>query len=254
MSKSGKKKILVLVEGARTDVVVMEKLFTIYNMDLEYQIVSYCTNIYTLYKEMFCDGPDGFYALDILQVLKSREKDIDKKKIFDEKYTDIILIFDLDPHDTIFKKEHILLMQEYFCESSDMGKLYLNYPMIEAFYHLKSIPDLSYFERKVFMEELKKRTYKLRVNNETKGRDYNKFILTKEDCNNVILQNISKANFIMSSEIIDISNNELLSKDIDLLLVLIKQLDYLDNEVYIYVLCTCVLFISEYNPNLLLQI
>lgn len=68
MSRSDKKKILILVEGAKTDVSVMKKLFCIYDIDAKYKIVSYCTNIYTLYQEMFRDDID---EMDILQVLKS---------------------------------------------------------------------------------------------------------------------------------------------------------------------------------------
>ena len=72
-----KRKILVLVEGAKTDVALMERLFSIYQIDFKYEIVSYCTNIYTLYKEMFEDNdPDD---MDLLQLLKSREPDLVKK-------------------------------------------------------------------------------------------------------------------------------------------------------------------------------
>ena len=49
-------KILILVEGAKTDVRLMQKLLTIYNFDQKYEIVSYTTNIYTLYDEMFRDN------------------------------------------------------------------------------------------------------------------------------------------------------------------------------------------------------
>lgn len=73
MNRMSKKKILILVEGAKTDVYVMKKLFSIYEIDAEYEIVSYCTNIYTLYQEMCGYGIDEF---DILQVLKSKEKNI----------------------------------------------------------------------------------------------------------------------------------------------------------------------------------
>ena len=44
-----KRKILVLVEGAKTDVALMERLLSVYHIDIKYKIVSYCTNIYTLY-------------------------------------------------------------------------------------------------------------------------------------------------------------------------------------------------------------
>ena len=49
-------KILILVEGAKTDVRLMQKLLTIYNFDQKYELVSYNTNIYTLYDEMFRDN------------------------------------------------------------------------------------------------------------------------------------------------------------------------------------------------------
>lgn len=50
-----KRKILVLVEGAKTDVALMERLLSVYQIDIKYEIISYCTNIYTLYREMFED-------------------------------------------------------------------------------------------------------------------------------------------------------------------------------------------------------
>ena len=186
-----KRKILVLVEGAKTDVALMERLFSIYQIDFKYEIVSYCTNIYTLYKEMFEDNdPDD---MDLLQLLKSREPDLVKKTLFDESYSDILLIFDLDPHDFGFTPEKIRHMAKYFVESSDVGKLYINYPMVEAFYHMTSIPDLNFNTYNATLNELSAGTYKARVNRENRNHDYRKFAATKEECNIVIRQNISKA-------------------------------------------------------------
>ena len=186
-----KRKILVLVEGAKTDVALMERLFSIYQIDFKYEIVSYCTNIYTLYKEMFEDNdPDD---MDLLQLLKSREPDLVKKTLFDESYSDILLIFDLDPHDFGFTPEKIRHIAKYFVESSDVGKLYINYPMVEAFYHMTSIPDLNFNTYNATLNELSAGTYKARVNRENRNHDYRKFAATKEECNIVIRQNISKA-------------------------------------------------------------
>ena len=42
-------------------------------------------------------------------------------------------------------------MQHCFADSTDMGKLYLNYPMIESYLHLKSIPDEEYINRKILV-------------------------------------------------------------------------------------------------------
>ena len=40
--------------------------------------------------------------MDILQVLKERERDESKKLIFEQDFTDILLIFDFDPRDPQF--------------------------------------------------------------------------------------------------------------------------------------------------------
>lgn len=103
-------KILMIVEGAKTDVKLMTHLLDMYGISRNHEIVSYNTNIYTLYREMFADGdPD---SMDILQILKSRESDQDKKKIFDEVYSDILLIFDLDPQAPDYSADKIKEMQQ----------------------------------------------------------------------------------------------------------------------------------------------
>ena len=51
-----KPKILVLVEGEKTDVRLMRELFNIYELDAQYEIVPYGTNIYTLYNAMFANS------------------------------------------------------------------------------------------------------------------------------------------------------------------------------------------------------
>ena len=134
--------ILFLVEGAKTDFSLMKKLLDIYSISDSYEIISYNTNIYNLYQRMFFENDPE--SLDLLQVLKEHEPDESKKRIFNRHYSDIILIFDLDPQDPLFSPEKILKMASFFNESSDHGKLYLNYPMVESFYHMKSIPDPDY--------------------------------------------------------------------------------------------------------------
>jgi hypothetical protein len=246
-----KKKILILVEGAKTDVLLMQRLFSVYRISDEREIVSYCTNIYVLYQEMFHDGVEGFDELDLLQVLKSREKDPERKVLFDERYTDVLLIFDLDPHDPLFDESHIKLMQEYFCESSDMGKLYLNYPMVEAFYHMPTIPDETYIDKTASLVELRAKRYKLRVNRESKGHDYNKFAQDKNEFTTVILQNLSKAWHLSTGQSLDWKEIQESIPMIDLNTVLSIQLQYLKRDRLVYVLCTCAFYIVDYNPKFL---
>lgn len=234
-----KPKILFLVEGAKTDVRLMQKLLSVYGFDQKYEIVSYNTNIYTLYNEMFRDNDPA--DLDLLQVLKEHEKDPRKKPLFDQPYSDILLIFDLDPQDPLFTSDKIQRMTEYFVESSDMGKLYLNYPMVEAFYHMHDIPDAHFNEYFATQEELSNGTYKQRVNQENRNRNYTKFAVTKEECNTVIQQNLEKARWLYN--VPDGIPDEIS--------ILSAELRYWEQQM-ISVLCTCVFYIPEYDPKLII--
>ena len=106
------------------------------------------------------------------------------------------MIFDLDPQAPEFAPDKIRQMAEYFIESSDMGKLYLNYPMVEAFYHMAFIPDAQIDSYYATLWELEKHVYKARVNRENRNDDYRKFAVTKEECNIVIKQHTQKQDSI----------------------------------------------------------
>ena len=245
-----KSKILILVEGAKTEPPLMRHLLDVYHIGDNHEIVSYNTNIYVLYNEMFLEGdPD---SIDLLRLLREREPDLEKKKIFDTHYSDILLIFDLDPQDPQFHPDKLIEMMEYFVESSDMGKLYLNYPMVEAFYHMKSIPDKDYYTYTATLREVRKKKkedgYKKRVERECRDSDFKNFAIDKAECNTVILQNIEKAFMLIKAD----SPNPMqisLPKAID---ILNAQVSLLEAEQKISVLCTCVFYIADYNPNLLL--
>lgn len=238
-----KQKILLLVEGAKTDVVLMKHLISIYQMDINYEIVSYCTNIYTLYHEMFENNDPE--EIDLLQLLKSRESNPYTKNLLDVAYSDILLIFDLDPQDALFSPEKIEQMSKYFVESSDMGKLYINYPMVESFYHMVDIPDPNYNFYFATLDELLAGEYKARVNRENRNHDYRKFAIDKEECNTVIIQNLDKARQLTRCA----EQPDCLPFQIN---ILAAQLSTIHSARQIAVLNTSAFFIPDYNPKLLL--
>lgn len=240
-------RILVIVEGEKTDFRLMQHLLHIYGIDNNHKVVSYNTNIYVLYQEMFADGDP--YSIDILQLLKERESNPIKKEILNARYSDIILIFDLDPQDPQFSGDKVLEMMEFFTESSDMGKIYINYPMVEAFYHMRSIPDEAYNEYIVSLSELVQRNYKQRVNLENRNHDYSKFAVSREECNIVIRQNLDKAWNMLQG-------HKTCGEDIvlpDLIEVLKNQLLKLQTEKIISVPCTCAFYIVDYNPKFIVE-
>lgn len=234
----GKSKILVIVEGAKTDFNLLKRLLSVYGISETHQIVSYNTNIYTLYSQL-PDSYDEYDDIDLLQLLKEREKDESKRALLNERYSDILLVFDLDPQAPDFAPEKVIKMTKYFTESTNMGKLYLNYPMVESFYHMSDIPDKKYNEYIVTLDDLKNKKYKQMVHNICRDGDYTKFASNKEECDIVIKQNLEKSKLLTNT-------NEHLPNSID---ILNKQLDLLINKKIISVLCTCIFYIAEYNSD-----
>lgn len=86
-------------------------------------------NIYRLYEDITKEYGDTWaddeIDIDLPFVIskKTNPEDIRYKNDF----TNIILIFDYERHDTYFSEQKILDMQRIFEDSADMGKLYLNY-------------------------------------------------------------------------------------------------------------------------------
>ena len=120
--------------------------------------------------------------------------------------------------------------------------------MIEAFYHMKDIPDDAYNSYVATIEELQNRKYKERVNRENRNHDYTKFAITKDECTAVIKQNIDKAWLLSETERVVDGIAQILP---DSTAILKAQLKKMEEEQLVSVLCTCVFYIADYNPNLL---
>jgi hypothetical protein len=217
-----------------------------YGIYEDHQIVYYGTDIYSLYDAMFTDR-DGMAVLDIPLHLRSKETNPEKKLILSRQFSRILLTFDFDPQSTHFAPVKILAMTEYFTDAADMGMLYLNYPMVEAFYHIKNIPDMGYNNCRASLSELKRKneTYKDRVNKESCISDRKRLFDNRIACNTIIRQNLNKAWFITCDNPRD--GTPLPSQTA----IVQKQLELLEKDDCICVLCTCCLYIVDYNPELI---
>lgn len=126
------------------------KCFPEMNIDID-DVWIYGTNIYKLYedivKEYGNDWAKNEIDVDLSFVISKKEHPETVYYRYD--FTNIILVFDYERHDPSFSEEKILEMQHCFEDSTNLGKLYLNYPMIESYLHLKSIPDEEYINRKI---------------------------------------------------------------------------------------------------------
>lgn len=134
---------LLIVEGEHEKDVLFHALLKCFP-ELSIQdknIWIYSTNIYMLYQDIEQEYGTDWDRQDVdLPFLIAQNQNLpDRPRMTD--FTNIILVFDYERQDPYFSEEKICRLQTYFSDPADMGKLYLNYPMVESYLHFYSIPD-----------------------------------------------------------------------------------------------------------------
>lgn len=165
---SQRNRSLFIVEGNFEKNVLfrlISKLYPELSIDFD-NVWIYETNIYNLYETIKTYyGSDDWDEEDVdLPFILSEKKGMTKCR--KEDFTSIILIFDYERQDTYFSIEKIMKMQKYFNDSTDVGKLYINYPMVESLWDLDKVFDDRSFENHSFTADFQKgKEYKNKVRN-----------------------------------------------------------------------------------------
>lgn len=181
--------VLFIVEGEVTELKLLNKIKESLYLDEDFNIYPYKTNIFNLYKDLKLDDD-----LDVALYLKEKETSRLKKELLSKEFTAIYLIFDLEPQDHDFDPEKIKLLLTFFNDSTDKGKLLINYPMVESFKHLKSLCDQEFVSRSLPLAEIK--NYKEIVSLETrygKVEDYHHKMVME-----MIIHHLVKIQYILT--------------------------------------------------------
>ncbi|MBQ2982326.1 MAG: hypothetical protein IJD58_09450 [Lachnospiraceae bacterium] len=146
-----RRKNLLIVEGNHEKNELFGLIFKCFpeiSIDME-DVWIYGTNIYMLYEDIVKEYDVDWDEQDVdLPYVISKKKNRDNIQ-YKNDFTNIILVFDYEHHDPNFDEDKILKMQKYFTDSADVGRLYINYPMIESYQHLEQIPDNEYENRQI---------------------------------------------------------------------------------------------------------
>lgn len=140
---------LLIVEGNHEKNKLMELLLKCFpEIDMaQDDILIYGTNIYILYQAIETEYQEDWYEQEVdLPYVVSQCKGYEQPLHMND-FVSIIMFFDYERHDPNFSEEKIEKMQNYFIEATDVGKLYLNYPMVESYRHFSSLPDGTYEHR-----------------------------------------------------------------------------------------------------------
>jgi len=216
--------ILFVFEGANREPTLFKTLEYLYFSNKEeMRICSYNNNIYNLYKQM----TESDFPEDIITILKKKlinDKDNPLKEIRRRSdFSEVYLFFDYDCHNNQkndLSNKQIQKMLDFFNdESSDFGKLFINYPMVESIYYSKNqLPDDNYnlyttpislgkdFKKKVNEDSyyknldfitfrINKKTYAIKI-----PKDKNRITAIKQNWQYLQEMNVKKANYICSGK------------------------------------------------------
>ncbi|MBE5738067.1 MAG: hypothetical protein E7348_06690 [Clostridiales bacterium] len=208
-------KILFIVEGSVREKKLYEKITK--EMGISANMFAVCANIHMLYtelkKEEFHLNIDDF--LLTLEGVAEEDKALIKKQ---RPFTYIYLIFDLDlqhydisDHKNVERGlQDVREMLSKFDNETDptIGKMYINYPMVESYRDCEKFFDENYINRTVELTKIV--DYKKLVGE--RGLKINLSKYTFDSLIKLTKQNIYKANYIVNDKFKAISYDEYLNK------------------------------------------
>lgn len=231
------KKILIITEGQEEERLFSSIVESINElMDEDYEIVKFNNPIYELY-ELIKDDK-YFDIVHYLQILYARNN----KEVSNDVFSQVYLVFDYDPQYHKYSDEIISEMLKVFNNETENGKLYINYPMVEAAYHLRSEYDKDFYTSRVELDKISSDNYKKLVNSES--------YIQKSNLNRAVIKNMIKQHYLKTTKILNID----FGIDIDYQSLLNMQIELKNTEKQIYILATVLLMVYDHNHDQALKL
>ncbi len=195
------KYIAVIYEGDKTEKILFENIKKTFLGNIaEIMVISFPAgeNIYMLYKQLKKD----LFETDLIELLREYNPLAKEKLVGLERkqFSEIYLFFDYDGHNDNLNKESdpssadvLEEMLSIFDNETELGKLYINYPMVESLRDNKS-DDTCFRRCSIPINEIG--NYKNRVTECKEFQDFRK--ITRQNWRYLCMQAVCKANCIVS--------------------------------------------------------
>lgn len=182
--------LLFVFEGINPETGIIKSLNRFYLNENTVVHCTFCQDIYFLY-DLISNDED----LDLFVLLKEKpENKVTLNDFNRDDFAEIYLFFDYDGHATQADDEKISSLMELFNNETELGKLYISYPMVEAYKHLH--PDVSF--ETVTVQAKQNIQYKNLVHNHCHNEyKQNTSSLTSELWDKIIYEHLKKMNFIV---------------------------------------------------------
>ncbi len=244
------KQILVVLEGKRPDLAVIDKISALLDLNLSVKII-FGANIYELYRSIHDDEftkiEDLSSSVNTFDLIKESGSETfeDYNHVLLQEYTAqdfafIYLFFDFDPWSATESRSLSIVknMLELFNEPTEQGKLYINYPSIESFNHITDNFQHLYYQYQIGGDSYKKEAGKYIL----EFKQYNQIKkINRSHLLELIQLHLQKANFIC--------NNAFAIPDdvteIEQVHIFDKQFIFYNQEQKTYILSSIPLFLFE---------
>lgn len=237
------KKVLLIVEGEKAEKELFTRFYHLYRIDTV-EIVAYKTHIYAFYNRLKNDYGDKNGCIDYdnidLPLFMNDYLGLREEELLNESdFSDIILIFDFDPQDPQFDPNILTELIEHYNESTDKGKLYINYPMLESFQDMETIYDRTFETSTVDLATLTTKIGK--TNKYKKHVEERSFLNRIDDIDKTIGNGLIKLHYHKTNYLLQQMNGDFDDKNPDLQKICMIQCDKLRNEQLIWILNTSLL-------------
>lgn len=156
--------ILFVFEGRKREPNLFRAIECLFFKDRQHIVCSFDNNIYELYRKLKEFDDSG----DIVSILMEKYSDSDDSPFPDNArssdFSEIYLIFDYDFHNKNISLSDMNLqiseMLEMFDNETENGKLYINYPMVEAIRYTKRLPDTIFYTYTVSRKQCREMSFK----------------------------------------------------------------------------------------------
>ena len=187
-------KILILLEGEKLDKNIIENLKDIHKFNDNIEVIIYKTNIHILYDHIKNEyGPK--WPVKIIPLLRKR---IQNFNLQDSDIGQIYLFFDSDMQAPQANNERLEEMFKYFNDETKNGKLYISYPMVEAFFDIDFEQEEYYKNKEIMGTDYV--NYKSDKNVKVNTLKHQDILKDKNKIDIIFKQNIKKLNYIVNTD------------------------------------------------------
>ena len=262
--------ILFVFEGCKDEPKIYATIKALYfekeSEDIKYIFNSNIYGLYDIIMKEYSDFNGIDDVADVVSILRKIHPDSDLKNIERSSEIDqIFYFFDYDfqqvfhekerhPSDSLKKcmeinNDKVRKMLNFFHNETEMGKLYINYPMVESLKFTKHLPDSQYNSYQVTLNECHGK-FKGMAEQFTDYHSYHGLLIEDTIDKEIISknwqklkeQNIKKANFLCTGEDSSPENKEAISQN----RIYQSQLNKYNTDAHIGILNSFPLFLYDY--------